>query len=114
MADMDGMMNGHDDGDETVTVPSDQAQLLEAMEQGHTFPGFYPVVVIGHHDPRFHDRLRGAILLAQGSEPFTIRERQSSQGRYIAYHVELYVDTPRTALSRKTLLAEVEGVLWLL
>lgn len=114
MGDMDGLMNGHQqeaagqDG-----VPSED-QLLAAMELSHTFPGFYPVVVIGHHGTEFEDRLRGAILVVQGAEPYTIRERQSAQGRYIAYHVELFVDTARTALNRKTVLAEVEGVLWML
>ncbi len=84
------------------------------MEHSHTFPGFYPVVVIGQQGPAFLDRLRAAILLAQGSEPFTIRERRSAHGRYVAYHVALYVDTARTALTRKLLLAEVQGVLWML
>ena len=54
------------------------------------------------------------ILLAQGTEPYTIRQRQSAQGRYVAFHLELYVDTPRTALARKTMLAAVDGVLWML
>jgi hypothetical protein len=114
MADMEGMMNGHGQPADRERRLVDEDELLAAMEHSHSFPGFYPVVVIGHHDALFHDRLRGAILLAQGSEPFTIRERHSAQGRYIAYHVELFVDTARTALARKTILAEVEGVLWLL
>lgn len=114
MGDMDGLMNGHQQEVSDPDVVPGEAQLLTAMELSHTFPGFYPVVVIGHHGPDFEDRLRGAILVVQGSEPFTIRERQSAQGRYIAYHVELFVDTARTALSRKTVLAEVEGVLWML
>ena len=114
MADMDGLMNGHRQGGGPTDEPQDEAHLLAAMELSHIFPGFYPVVVIGQHGTGFEERLRGAILVVQGSEPFTIRERQSAQGRYIAYHVELYVDTARTALSRKTMLAEVEGVLWML
>jgi putative lipoic acid-binding regulatory protein len=113
MSELDGLLNGHGRTDAEAETPG-QEELLAAMASRHTFPGFYPVVVIGHHDAAFLDRLRAAILLAQGSEPFTIRERQSSHGRYIAYHVELYVDTPRTALNRKTRLAAVEGVLWLL
>jgi putative lipoic acid-binding regulatory protein len=114
MSDMDGLMNGQQQEATAKDDAPSEAQLLAAMELSHTFPGFYPVVVIGHHGPDFEDRLRGAILIVQGGEPFTIRERHSAQGRYIAYHVELFVDTARTALSRKTLLAEVEGVLWML
>jgi len=113
MADRKGSPNGH------PNTPTDdrqalEAQLVAAMEQAHTFPGFYPVVVIGRHDDGFHDRLRSAVILAQGSAPFTLRQRPSSHGQYVAYHLEIYVDTARVALDRKGYLAAVEGVLWLL
>jgi putative lipoic acid-binding regulatory protein len=115
MSDLDGLLNGRDRPRGAADAPPpDEAPLLEAMERSHTFPGFYPVVVIGHGDATFADRLTAAILLAQGSAPYTVRERRSSQGRYVSYHVELYVDTARTALTRKAMLASVEGVLWML
>jgi putative lipoic acid-binding regulatory protein len=115
MSDLDGLLNGHD-RPRPATSPAqlDETRLLEAMEHSHTFPGFYPVVVIGHGDAAFEDRLTTAILLAQAGQPYTVRERRSSHGRYVAYHVELYVASARTALARKAMLAGVEGVLWML
>lgn len=115
MEDRNGQANGHRQPPAKLEdVARDEAELVAAMEHSHTFPGFYPVVVIGQHGPDFLGQLTAAILLAQGSEPYTIRERNSAGGRYVAYHVALYVDTARTALHRKQRLAEVPGVLWLL
>jgi putative lipoic acid-binding regulatory protein len=115
LGDLDGLLDGLDQTEQAPPETAiDEAQLLMAMEEAHTFPGFYPVVVIGRHEDSFYDRLQEAVQLTQGSAPFTIRERKSSHGRYVAYHLELFVDTARLALARKAELAAIDGVLWLL
>ncbi len=94
----------------------DDSQIIEAMEAAHVFPGYYPIVVIARDDDDFRERLN-AVLGGWGSSdarPFRISERPSSQGAYISFRVEVFVDSPRTALDRKTVIAEIAGVLMML
>jgi putative lipoic acid-binding regulatory protein len=85
--------------------------VIAAIESAHTFPGFFPVVVIARRGEEFEDRLSAALFAAQGTAPFAIRQRASSGGNYVAYHVEVHVESASVALDRRDALARLEGVL---
>jgi hypothetical protein len=92
----------------------DETEILAAIEAGHRFPDYFPVVVIARQDTDFAALLEATVRLAQGDAPYRITERPSREARYISYHVELYVGTPREALDRRLALAALPGVLMLL
>jgi putative lipoic acid-binding regulatory protein len=93
---------------------ADDRLLLDSIASAHQFPGYYPIVVIARREAAFQARLHAAVTSDQDGAPFRIRERPSRQGNYIAYRVEVYVDSPEIALARKSALAALTGVLFLL
>lgn len=90
--------------------PGEQERMIAAMEEQHDFPGFYKVVVIAEAGDAFHAALRQMVEVIQAEAPFRIGRRDSSRGGYVAYHLEIHVDSARTALERKHLIARLEGV----
>jgi len=92
----------------------DEDQILAAIEAGHRFPGYFPVVVIARHEADFQALLEATVTQVQGEAPYRIRERPSRQERYIAYRVEIYVGSPREALDRRLVLAALPGVVMLI
>ena len=109
MYDRDDATNGRDQ----TAVDADR-RILEAMEEAHDFPGYYPVVVIARSSDGFEADLQATLAAEQGGAPFRIRERSSREGNYVSYRVELFVATPEAALARKLTLASLSGVLLLL
>jgi putative lipoic acid-binding regulatory protein len=89
-------------------------EQISALELGVAFPGYFPVVVIARAGATFLADLTAVIGEAQGEAPFEIRERPSSHGRYVAYHVQMYVESARDALDRREALAALAGVVMLL
>lgn len=92
----------------------DDQTILDAIERAHEFPGYYPIVVIARREVAFEARLHAAVESSQHGAPYRIRERQSRQGNYSAYRVEIYVESAEMALARKAALAALAGVLLLL
>ena len=104
--------NGH-----SVPVPAsedgrsgEQERLIAAMEERHTFPGFYKVVIIAEAGEDFHAALWQMVEVIQSESPFRLSRRDSSKGGYVAYHLEIHVESARAALERKHLIAGLEGV----
>jgi putative lipoic acid-binding regulatory protein len=66
--------------------------------------------VIAEAGADFLDALRQLVEVAQADAPYRISRRDSRQGTYVAYHLEIYVFTADEALERKSLIAQLEGV----
>jgi putative lipoic acid-binding regulatory protein len=92
----------------------DESEMEAALELAHTFPGYFPVVVIARHEPTFESRLVEIIVAIQDGAPHTLRRRASRHGSYMSYRIEIHVESARQALSRRNRLSEVEGVVMLL
>jgi putative lipoic acid-binding regulatory protein len=91
-----------------------ESQMVEALEHGHAFPEFFPVVVIAKKGTGFATALDDAVSQAQGDDPYEISERPSRAGTYVSYRVELYVHSARDAIARRQTISEIDGVLFLL
>lgn len=91
-----------------------ESQMVEALEHGHAFPEFFPVVVIAKKGTGFATALDDAVSRAQGDDPYEISERPSRAGTYVSYRVELYVHTARDAIARRQTISDLDGVLFLL
>ncbi len=89
---------------------AERRRMIEAMEEAHDFPGFYKVVVIAESDDGFRASLVQLVEVSQAEAPYRMQQRPSRRGTYVAYHLELYVETAGEALNRKSLLAQLEGV----
>lgn len=94
--------------------PLDEALSIELIEDAHSLPGIYPVVVIAARDEEFREILLATVESEQDGDPFTITVRESSRGNFISYRVELHVESGRAALDRKAALAALEGVVTVL
>lgn len=92
----------------------DETHLINAMEEAHEFPGYYPVIVIAHEDDAFRELLYRTLSITQGTAPFEVTERPSRKGTYISYRIEIFVESARSALDRKMVISSLEGVLYLL
>lgn len=88
----------------------DEDMSIALIEDAHSLPGIYPVVVIAARGDTFRATLVATVELEQQGDPFTITHRESSQGNFISYRVELHVESGRDALQRKSVLAALEGV----
>lgn len=88
----------------------DEEMSIALIEDAHSLPGVYPVVVIAARDEAFRALLLATVESEQRGDPFTITDRKSSRGNFISYRVELHVDSGRAALKRKAALAALEGV----
>jgi putative lipoic acid-binding regulatory protein len=106
--------NGNIRSEPQPTEPDDTSRIEAALDGVYDFPAFYPVVVIARQGFEFGAELHATVAAAQGDQPFRIRERKSSGGKYVSYRVEMHVPTARQALARKSLLAQLPGVLVLL
>jgi putative lipoic acid-binding regulatory protein len=93
---------------------AEERRLIEAMENAHEFPGYYPVVLIARRGLGFEAELNATLAATQGDDPFRIRERTSRQGNYVSYHVDVFVQSAHDALARKQVLAEMPGVIVML
>ena len=89
-------------------------ELIQALELGHTFPCYFPIVVIAKRGEGFLERLEATVKEAQGEAPYRIAERPSREGRYVSYRLEVHVDGAREALDRQRGVAGLDGVLFVL
>jgi len=92
----------------------DAQTRIDLIEGAHDLPGKFPVVVIAARDAEFHAMLMATVAAEQGDDPFTVSERRSRAGNYIAYRLELHVADGRIALSRKAVIGNLPGVVALL
>lgn len=89
-------------------------ELVQVLDEAYSFPDYFPVVVIARCAIGFDLQLQEVVAEFQAGAPFTIEERLSRKGNYVSYHVDIFVEDARSALARKTVLAEMPGVLMLL
>jgi len=92
----------------------DEARAIEAIESGHEFPVYFPIVVVARRGPEFHALLQRTVEGAQGDAPFRIRTRASRRGRFVSYHVEVFLESGREALARRSEIGGLPGVIVLL
>jgi putative lipoic acid-binding regulatory protein len=90
--------------------PDSRQRMLEAMAERHPFPGYYPVVVIGMAGEAFRLALVALLEEHESVDDYRFSERASSGGKYVSYHVEVFVAQAENALSLKEGLALLEGV----
>jgi len=92
----------------------DRSELIKAMEEAYDFPCFYPASVIAKADEDFLVRLRKALDYEQGGREFRITKKPSSEGNYISYRIELFVDSADMALDMKDFIRKIYGVIILM
>jgi len=102
-----GPMDGHslDPGELDA-----KAALLRAMEEHHPLPGFYPVVVIAIAGEAFAQSLITLVESHLGEAPYRLATRDSSQGLYVSYHLDVFVIDAESVLVMKEAIALMEGV----
>jgi len=92
----------------------EREQRIEAMENAHSFPGLYPIIIFARNDPVFYSHLHAALMYEQDGAPFTIIERESSKKNFISFRIELFVESAGIALEREEFLSGLDGVLMML
>ena len=97
-----------------MSMTGDKDQLLEAMRNEYTFPGYYPITLIARSDLKFYAHLHAALEYEQEGRDFEIKERASSKKNYMSYRIKVFVRSAEEALERKEFLRSLAGVLVML
>jgi putative lipoic acid-binding regulatory protein len=105
-----GTARKRDQADATAVADEERQQILDAMEEHYSFPGDYKIVVIAKVDGGFKERLIAHLDAQVDVGPYRMRERKSSKGNYVSYHLQIHVESAVIALERKHDISRLDGV----
>ena len=94
---------------------TDHKQLLDRLNDVHSFPGNYIFKVIGDNTPVFVSQVVQVCLIALGPEASPgISTRESSGGKHVSVTIDAVVVDAEMVLKVYALIGDVEGVRFVL
>lgn len=94
---------------------STREDILDQLNDVHTFPGNYLFKVIGNNTDEFVSRAAQACIIVLGPDAkFEMTTRESSGGKHLAITLDAVVPDAETVLLIYDLLGELDGVKFML
>lgn len=94
---------------------SDRDEILERLNDVHSFPGSYVFKIIGDNTPEFVTRIVQAVInvLGPDSNP-TVTTRESSKKNHVSVTITVVVDDAETVLRVYDMLGNLDDIKFIL